>query len=147
MFGDIFVRLEPLISKNQKFFKSTHTIALDHNPTIIFNFLFWQDRRKCSGTFLCGLSPWFQKTKNYLNPLTPSLSTIIRPKFLIFCFDKIEESVRGHFCAAWAPDFKKQKIFKIRLSYPKINDFLNQTFHRLKFFFDRLRKSITVFRN
>ena len=35
MFEDIFVRLEQLISKNQKFFKSDHSINLDQNPIII----------------------------------------------------------------------------------------------------------------
>ena len=35
----MFVRLETLISKNQKFQKSVHNITLDHNPTIIFKIL------------------------------------------------------------------------------------------------------------
>ena len=46
----------------------------------------------------------------------------------------------GHFCAASATDFKKPRIFKIRLSYRKINDFLNQTFLSRHFFKQRDRK-------
>ena len=53
--GDIVVRLKPLSSKNKKLSKSDNAIALDQNPTIIFK-IFWQDRKKCSGTLLCGLS-------------------------------------------------------------------------------------------
>ena len=34
----MFVRLETLILKNQKFQKSIHNITRDHNPNIILNF-------------------------------------------------------------------------------------------------------------
>ena len=34
---------------------------------------------------------------------------------LLFLKSEIEKSGLGHFSAAWATDFKKPKIFKIRL--------------------------------
>ena len=42
----MFVRLETLISKNQKFQKSVHNFTLDHNPTIIFKILKFAPNRK-----------------------------------------------------------------------------------------------------
>ena len=45
----------------------------------------------------------------------------------------------------WAADFRKPKIFKIGLSYRKINDFLNRTFlsivSALLFFKSEIEKS------
>ena len=48
---DTLVQLEPLISKNQKFLKSAHRIAVDHNPTIILTFYFEEIEESVRGHF------------------------------------------------------------------------------------------------
>ena len=65
MVWDTLVQLEPLISKNQHFLKSAHRIALDHNPTIIFNFFFDEIEESVRGHFCVARAADFEKQKNF----------------------------------------------------------------------------------
>ena len=71
MVWDIVVRLEPLISENQKFLKSAQNISLDQNSTII--------SKSAWGHCCTARAAEFKKPKNYKNPIMLSPLTKIRP--------------------------------------------------------------------
>ena len=104
-------------------------------PDIIFKFFFDKIEESVQGHYFAAWAPDFRKPKIFKTALPyRKINYFLNQTFLsivsalLFLKSEIEKSGLGHCCAAWAPDFRKPKIFKTGLSYRKINYFLNQTF-------------------
>ena len=108
MVWDTLVQFEPLNSKNQKFLKSAYRITLDHNPTIIFNFSFFDEIEESVRGHFCAvwvadfrkpkifkIGYYYRKINDFLNQTFLSIGSA-----LLFLKSEIEKSGLGHFSAA-----------------------------------------------